>query len=67
MEIPFEKRQEKFWQQKSYAPVTREESQELGFQQQSQQQSRSEADQSGSADLIFPTHKNHPAHSMRGG
>ena len=29
MEIPFEKRQEKFWQQKSYAPVTREESQEL--------------------------------------
>ena len=29
MEIPFEKRQERFWQQKSYAPVDREESQEL--------------------------------------
>ena len=28
MEIPFEKRSEKFWQQKSYTPVTREESQE---------------------------------------
>ena len=29
MEMPFEKRVEKFWQQKLYAPVTREESQEL--------------------------------------
>lgn len=29
MDLPFEKRPEKFWQQKSYAPVTREESQEL--------------------------------------
>ena len=28
MELPFEKRSEKFWQQKAYAPVTREESQE---------------------------------------
>ena len=28
MELPFEKRQEQFWQQKAYAPVTREESQE---------------------------------------
>ena len=29
MEIPFEKKPEKFWQQKCYTPVTREESQEL--------------------------------------
>ncbi len=29
MDLPFEKRPEKFWQQKCYAPVTREESQEL--------------------------------------
>ena len=29
MDLPFEKLPEKFWQQKSYAPVTREESQEL--------------------------------------
>ena len=29
MDLPFEKRPEKFWQQRSYAPVTREESQEL--------------------------------------
>ena len=28
MELPFEKRQEQFWQQTAYAPVTREESQE---------------------------------------
>lgn len=29
MELPFEKRVERFWQQKLYAPVTREESQEV--------------------------------------
>ena len=29
MDLPFEKRPERFWQQRSYAPVTREESQEL--------------------------------------
>ena len=29
MELPFEKKTERFWQQKLYAPVMREESQEL--------------------------------------
>ena len=37
------------------------------MEQHSQQKPRPEADQSGGIDLIFPTHKNHPAHSMRGG
>ena len=43
------------------------ERQKLGLHQQPKEQTRSEADQSRRTDLIFPTHKNHPAHSMRGG